>query len=62
MQTPRMSTYLLYLGIGHFDRKTKKLEDGKEIGLVAPRGRLTQSDYPLEIAKNQLDSMRIISI
>ncbi|KJE50081.1 peptidase [Acidiplasma sp. MBA-1] len=54
MQTPRMSTYLLYLGIGHFDRKTKKLEDGKEIGLVAPRGRLTQSDYPLEIAKKSI--------
>jgi tricorn protease interacting factor F2/3 len=51
--TPAMSTYLLYFGIGEFDEKRVGC-DGKEIILIAPRGRLTKSDFPLEIAAKSL--------
>ena len=47
--TPRMSTYLLYLGIGHLRTRSRN-EDRIEIALVAPDGLLTESDFPLDIA------------
>jgi tricorn protease interacting factor F2/3 len=51
--TPRMSTYLLYIGVGEFDERRDKY-DGKEVILLAPKDHLPKSDFPLEIAKRSL--------
>jgi tricorn protease interacting factor F2/3 len=53
-QTPKMATYLVYLGVGQFD----ELEDsykGKKIFLTAMKGHLTGSGYPLDTAKKSLN-------
>ncbi len=44
--TPRMSTYLLYIGVGKFDSIHRKMGhiDGY---LTAPKGRLLSNDFPL---------------
>ena len=55
MQTPVMSTYLLYLGIGKFDERSLDIPGGKKIVLAAQKGHLTSSDYPLEIAKKSIE-------
>jgi tricorn protease interacting factor F2/3 len=51
--TPRMSTYLLYIGVGKFEERKKKYGD-KEIILLAPKDHLTESNFPLDIAKRSL--------
>jgi tricorn protease interacting factor F2/3 len=51
--TPRMSTYLLYIGVGKFDERKEKIGD-KEVILLALRGHLTESNFPLDIAKRSL--------
>jgi tricorn protease interacting factor F2/3 len=51
--TPRMSTYLLYIGVGKFDERKEMYED-KEVILLAPKGQLTKSNIPLDIAKRSL--------
>lgn len=51
--TPRMSTYLLYIGVGRFDERKERYDD-KEIILLAPKGHLTESNFPLDIAKRSL--------
>ena len=55
MQTPVMSTYLLYLGVGKFDQKAVDLTNGKKIILAAQKGHLTESNYPLEIARKSIE-------
>ena len=45
--TPRMSTYLLFFGLGDFERATK-MADGTEIGVITKRGALAQSRFALE--------------
>ncbi len=55
LQTPRMSTYLLYLGIGKFEEKSIDLDGNKKLILLAPKGHLTASDYPLEIGKKSIE-------
>jgi tricorn protease interacting factor F2/3 len=52
-ETPRMSTYLLYIGVGKFDER-KEMVDDKEVILLAPKGRLTESNFPLDVAKRSL--------
>ena len=52
-KTPRMSTYLLYIGIGKFDSRSKKFRD-VDIILSAPKGHLTESNYPIDVAENSL--------
>lgn len=48
--TPKMSTYLLFLGIGDIERKT--VMAGKtEIGIITRRGVADQGDYALASAK-----------
>ncbi len=49
MPTPRMSTYLLYLGVGNFVRNTSKYRN-IEIGLVTTPGKEKYSKLPLEYA------------
>lgn len=45
--SPKMSTYLLFLGVGEFDRATIKSQ-GVEIGVVAKRGSLEQARFALD--------------
>ena len=58
MQTPVMSTYLLYLGIGKFDEKSINFDGNKKLILAAQKGHLTESDYPLEIGKKAIEFYR----
>ncbi|TPG42792.1 M1 family peptidase [Sphingomonas koreensis] len=52
--TPKMSSYLLFLGMGDVERKT--IMDGKtEIGVITRRGVVDQGDYALQSAKRVLD-------
>ncbi|HEU4959736.1 MAG TPA: M1 family metallopeptidase [Sphingomonas sp.] len=52
--TPKMSSYLLFLGMGDVERKT--IQDGKvEIGVITRRGVVDQGDYALQSAKRILD-------
>ncbi|MES2756715.1 MAG: M1 family metallopeptidase [Pseudomonadota bacterium] len=48
--TPKMSTYLLFFGLGEFDRVTTKV-DGTELGVVTPRGRAAQAAFALDASK-----------
>ncbi len=51
--TPKMSTYLLFLGVGDFDRLT--LEDGGvQIGVIALRGKAEQARYAMEASRDVL--------
>ncbi|UIJ47070.1 M1 family metallopeptidase [Sphingomonas cannabina] len=52
-ETPVMSSYLLYLGMGNVERKT--VMSGKtEIGVITRRGVADQGDYALDAAKKLL--------
>ncbi|NVI81779.1 M1 family metallopeptidase [Janthinobacterium sp. BJB401] len=45
--TPRMSTYLLFFGLGDFERATA-MSDGTEIGVITKKGALAQSRFALD--------------
>lgn len=47
--TPRMSTYLLFLGIGDFER-IHRIVDGTDVGVVVKRGDTAKAAYALEQA------------
>jgi aminopeptidase N len=51
--TPKMSTYLLFFGLGQFERATGKVGD-TEIGVVTQKGALDQSQFALDSAKTVL--------
>jgi aminopeptidase N len=51
--TPKMSTYLLFFGLGDFERATIKAE-GTEIGVIARRGAVKQADFALTSAADIL--------
>ena len=44
--TPKMSTYLLFFGLGDFERATGTV-DGTEVGVITQRGSLSQAAFPL---------------
>jgi len=48
-QTPKMSTYLLFLSVGDYERVTRKA-DGVEIGVVVKRGDTEKAAYALDQA------------
>ena len=48
-QSPEMSTYLLFLGLGDYER-VKQTVDGVEIGVVVKRGDTAKAAYALEQA------------
>ncbi len=52
--TPKMSSYLVYIGVGSFDEYSD-LYDGKRIYLTAMKGHLAHSDYPIQVAKKSLN-------
>jgi len=45
--TPKMSTYLLFLALGDFERAAAKV-DGTEVGVVTRRGALPQARFALD--------------
>lgn len=53
-KTPRMSTYLLYFGIGQFDEMTEK-HHGVDITLAALKGNLDSTRFPIDVAGKCLD-------
>lgn len=48
--SPKMSTYLLFLGLGDFERATDMV-DGTEIGVVTVKGKLAQAAGALEASR-----------
>jgi aminopeptidase N len=49
-RTPKMSTYLLFLGMGDFERATAT-EGGTELGVITRRGALDQAAFALASSK-----------
>ncbi|MFS8137727.1 MAG: M1 family metallopeptidase [Thermomonas sp.] len=47
--TPKMSTYLLFFGLGEFDRATA-MSDGTEIGVITQKGKTGQAKFALDSA------------
>jgi aminopeptidase N len=52
-QSPKMSTYLLFLSLGDFERVKRKV-DGVEIGVVVKRGDADKAGYALDEASKVL--------
>ncbi|HET8899928.1 MAG TPA: M1 family metallopeptidase [Rhodanobacteraceae bacterium] len=49
--SPKMSTYLLFLGMGDFERATVKADNGTEIGVITQQGKVEQAQYALEAGR-----------
>lgn len=47
--TPKMSTYLLFFGLGDFDRIAKKVGD-TEVGIITQKGKSAQGQFALDSA------------
>jgi tricorn protease interacting factor F2/3 len=54
METPRMSTYLLYLGAARYDT-IHVTHDGKPIYLAGAKGKFKMSEVPVDMADKTLD-------
>ncbi|TBR38838.1 MULTISPECIES: M1 family metallopeptidase [Dyella] len=52
--SPKMSTYLLFFGVGDFERATK-MAGKTEVGVITQKGMLSQADFALDSAKIILD-------
>lgn len=52
-ETPKMSSYLLFFGMGDFERVSKKV-DGVDIGVVVKRGDTAQAQFALDAASEIL--------
>jgi len=48
--SPKMSTYLLFFGLGEFDRATAQV-DGTEVGVVTQKGLSSQAAFALEASR-----------
>ena len=48
-ETPKMSSYLLFFGLGDFQRVSRRV-DGVDVGVVVKRGDLAQADFALDAA------------
>ena len=46
--SPKMSSYLLFFGVGDFERIARKASNGTEVGVVVPRGKTAQGQYALD--------------
>ena len=51
--SPKMSTYLLFFGLGEFDRATSVV-DGVELGVVTQKGSLAQAQFALDSSRDVL--------
>jgi aminopeptidase N len=52
-QTPKMSAYLLFFGLGDFER-IHRMVDGVDVGVVVKRGDTGQAEYALDAAAHIL--------
>jgi aminopeptidase N len=52
-ETPKMSTYLLFFGLGDFER-TRVTVDGTELGVVTRKGGAAQAQFALDASKTIL--------
>ncbi|MGC1302094.1 MAG: M1 family metallopeptidase, partial [Caulobacteraceae bacterium] len=52
-ETPKMSSYLLFFGLGDFERVSRKV-DGVDVGVVVKRGDLAQARFALDAASQIL--------
>ena len=52
--TPKMSTYLLFFGLGDFDRATLAGPNGTQIGVIAQKGKVDQAQFALESGRDVL--------
>ncbi|WP_369976474.1 M1 family metallopeptidase [Xanthomonas bundabergensis] len=52
--TPKMSTYLLFLGMGEFERTALTGDNGTEIGVIAQQGKAGQARFALESGRDVL--------
>jgi aminopeptidase N len=48
--SPKMSTYLLFFGLGEFERATT-MQDAVELGMVTQKGALTQAQFALDSSR-----------
>ena len=46
--SPKMSSYLLFFGLGDFERIARKASNGTEVGVVVPTGKKAQGRYALD--------------
>jgi aminopeptidase N len=51
--TPKMSTYLLFFGLGEFERATA-MEQGVELGVITQKGSLGQAQFALDSSRDVL--------
>jgi len=51
--TPKMSTYLLFFGLGEFERTTAE-QDGVELGVVTKKGSIGEAAFVLESSRGVL--------
>jgi len=51
--SPKMSTYLLFFGLGDFERATANV-DGTEVGVVTTRGKVDQARFALQSSADVL--------
>ncbi|WOB48515.1 M1 family metallopeptidase [Xanthomonas hydrangeae] len=52
--SPKMSTYLLFVSVGDFERATVKADNGTEIGVIAQKGKVDQAQFALESGRDVL--------
>ncbi len=52
-RSPKMSTYLLFFGLGDFERRTTT-SDGTEIGVIAQKGMVDQADFAMKSSSDVL--------
>lgn len=52
--SPKMSTYLLFFGLGDFDRATTMGPNGTEIGVIAQKGKVSQAKFALDSGRDVL--------
>ncbi len=54
IRTPKMSTYLLYIGIGKLDRISENVS-GKKVSVIATEGKSRYGNFALDIARRSID-------
>ncbi|MCC4600578.1 M1 family metallopeptidase [Xanthomonas melonis] len=52
--SPKMSTYLLFVSMGEFERATVTADNGTEIGVIAQKGKVDQAQFALQSGRDVL--------
>jgi aminopeptidase N len=56
--TPKMSTYLLFFGVGEFERAITRTDDGVEVGVITQAGKVGQANLALQSSRDVLHEYR----